>query len=373
MPNRLNRENAVNEIDRLPAPSVEFGVMSEKKSAPPQMIVSTFRLARWSFDLAVPKDRIPRESINMLTVVTIRPDKPIDISGTICAIIVFPARLNVELKLEQAAEGFPCRNESEAEQISEAIQAKNRKIPSVGLASWRGHFTLATISNPDFFREELVLFKFHKPQVTGSCRCGYALRIYRHFLDRPREKTWEEILRTTSARVAKKALARKQAELATEDAARKAKQNSPEAASDADLTAIQLKVLSKAYPRTVAFLSNPDSKNAEAAFQAYKQETLAATGHLIDTLTKSEFKEVAKLLERASRRKNPSLNDVEFQLVAGWRLHGYDKMTPDQRFHKLKELGFKPISPDAVRKMCERLKLPSKRKPGAPRKDVLAK
>jgi hypothetical protein len=123
----------------------------------------------------------------------------------------------------------------------------------------------------------------------------------------------------------------------------------------------------------VAYVSKPDPKNAEATFAAYKQETLAATGHLVDKLTRQEFKEVAKLLEKASRRKNPSLNEIEFQLVAGWRLHGYDKMTPEQRFHKLKELGFKPASPDAVRKMCERLKIPSMRRPGAPRKRVSTK
>jgi hypothetical protein len=131
--------------------------------------------------------------------------------------------------------------------------------------------------------------------------------------------------------------------------------------------------LSKAYPKTITYLSHPDSKNAEAAFRAYKQETLAVTGHLIDALTKPEFKNVAKLLEKASRRKNPPLNDVEFQLVAGWRLHGYDTMTPEQRFQKLKELGFKPASPEAVRKICERLKLPSARKRGAPRKMSPAK
>ncbi len=348
-------------------------VMPGTPSAPPEMIVSTFRLARWKFELAVPRDKIPRESINLLTAVTIRPKKPIDISGTICPIVVFPARLDADLKFEQAAEGFPCGSESEANRITQAIQAKNRKTPSVGLASWRGHFTLATVSNPDFFREELVLFKFRKHKVVENCRCGYALRIYRHFVDRPSEMTWEEILHTTDARVAKKALAKKQAELAKEHAARDVTMNDPSAPSDADLTGIQLKVLAKAYPRTVAYVSDPDPKNVEAAFAAYKQETLAATGHLVDTLTREEFKEVAKLLEKASRRKNPSLNEIEFQLVAGWRLHGYDKMTPEQRFHKLKELGFKPTSPEAVRKMCERLKLPSARKRGAPPRKVSAK
>ncbi|HZQ46147.1 MAG TPA: hypothetical protein VFC07_03985 [Verrucomicrobiae bacterium] len=345
--------------------------MPEKASGSSEMIVSTFKLANWKIDLAVPKDQIRRESVGMLTAVVFRPEKPISISGMDWPIIVFAARLNAELKFEQSAEGFPCRSDSEAEGISQVIQANNQKVPFVGLASWPGHFTLAAVSNADFVREELVLYRFHEPKMIENRRCGYALRMYRNFVVKPRELAWEELLHTTNARSAQKALAKKQAELA--GAIRIQRLNSRAAISDADLTAIKFKVLSKAYPQTVAYLSDPSSRNADAAFAVYKQETLAATGRLLDTLAKDEFKAVAKLLEKASRRKNPALNPIEFQLVAGWRLHSYDKMTPEQRFHMLRELGFKPSSPDAVRKMCERLKLPSQRRPGAPKKEFSGK
>src|SRR5689334_21790836 len=100
--------------------------------APPDSVISTFRLARWEFKLAMPKDKIPRESVNMLTAVTIRAEKPVNVLGGIFPIVVFPARLNSDLMLEQVAEGFPCKTESEAARISESIQAKNRKVPPVG-------------------------------------------------------------------------------------------------------------------------------------------------------------------------------------------------------------------------------------------------
>jgi hypothetical protein len=334
----------------------------------PELIKSEFKISRWRFEVHVPKKAIPLESIDLLKSVTVRPDEPLNVSGVMCPIVVFTARLRRDLKLEQIGEGFPCKTESEAETICEAIQAKNRKTPSVGLASWSGNFTLGTISGFDFFREELVLFKFSKPVILKDVRCGYALRIYRHYVDR-REKIWEQFLPTTNAKVAEKALAEKGAELAAEKSAKTAEQKR----DDSDLTSVKLKVLSKAYPKTIAHISNPDPKNAEAAYAAYKQETLAATGHLIGTLEKNEFASVAKLLRSASRRKNPALNLIDFQLVVGWRLHGYDRMSPEERFKKLKQLGFSPASPDAVRKACERLKLPSLRKRGAPRKNASEK
>ena len=332
------------------------------------MAVSKLKIAKWEFDLAVPVAQIPRESINILSAVTLRPDEPITVSGKTYPIIVFPVRLKDDLKFEQVAEGFSCATESEATIISQAIQEKNRKTPAVGLMSWAGHFTLGTITNVEYFREELVLFTFNEPKLIDGDLCGHALRIYRYFLDKPREIIWEEILHTTDPKIAKKFLEKKHQELQKQDAEKQVKLKDSPGQSGAELKEMQLKVLSKAYPTTVAYLQKPDKKNAEAAFLAYKQETLAVTGQLIDTLTKSEFEEVAKILRNAARRKNPPINDVEFQLVVGWRLRGYDKMTPDQRFDALKALGLKPSSPESVRKICERLKLPSARKPGAPRK-----
>jgi hypothetical protein len=334
----------------------------------PQVIVSTFKIGKWEFQLPVPVDQIPRDSINLFSAITVRLDEPLTVSGRTWPIIVFPARLKEDLTFEQTAEGFPCLNESEAQFVAQAIQDKNRKTPVVALASWSGHFALATLTNEEYFRKELVLFTFHEPKVVNGVRCGHALRIYKYFLDKPREIVWEEILPTTDVKVAQNLLEKKHSELLKHEVEQKKKLKNSAAQSGAELSTSQLKVLSKAYPKTIAYLQSPDKKNLEPAFSAYKQETLAVTGRLVETLSKSEFDSVAAILRNAARRKNPPINDVEFQLVVGWRLRGYDKMTPEQRFEALKELGLKPPSPEAVRKICERLKLPSARKPGAPRK-----
>ena len=99
-------------------------------------------------------------------------------------------------------------------------------------------------------------------------------------------------------------------------------------------------------------------------------EALKASGQAIaealskGTLPASEAFETAKAMINAVRRKNPAINVVAYLLVAGWYLRRYDHMTPKQRYDDLKSLGFLPQSPDAVRKLCEKLKLPSQRKPG---------
>jgi hypothetical protein len=140
-----------------------------------------------------------------------------------------------------------------------------------------------------------------------------------------------------------------------------------------DLKEMQLKVLSKIYPETIAFLQGPNPANPGEVFTAYQRETLAHTGHLVGTLdvaNKSELSKTAKAIKKASRRQYTALNAADYELVAGWRVRGYDKMTPQQRFEKLKGLNLAPASVEAIRKTCERLKLPSLRKPGAPRKNT---
>ena len=137
-----------------------------------------------------------------------------------------------------------------------------------------------------------------------------------------------------------------------------------------DLIKIQLKVLAKSYPETISILANPNPANADAVYAAYQRETFALTGHLEGTLNKSEFLKTSNALKNAARRKNPAIDAVMFQLVAGWRFRGYDQMTPQQRYDALKALGLEPASPESVRKICERLKLPSIRKRGAPGKST---
>ena len=132
-------------------------------------------------------------------------------------------------------------------------------------------------------------------------------------------------------------------------------------------------VLSKAFPETIAFLANQKTGNADDVYAAYQRETFALTGNLIGILDPKEFAKTAKALKNAIRRKHAAFNPVEFELVAGWRLRGYDRMTPQQRYDALKSLGLDLVSPDAIRKTCERLKLPSVRERGAPRKRIVNK
>jgi hypothetical protein len=304
--------------------------------------------------------------------VSVKPENPIVNQGKSYPYIVFPARITPNLELEQTGDGFPCCNESQANEVIKVIEGKNQQVPHVGLVSAPGFFAIGTLTNIDLYQERLVLFKFHVAKTINGQRCGFALRLYKYFTDKPRELVLEEMLPTSNSRVAEKIMRQKDAELKAKVAIEKQKFLVAEAKTKSELNLIpsQLKVLSKAYPDTVVFLTNPKVANAEAAFAAYQRETLALTGHLVGALSKTEFKKAARVLRNASRRKNLALNAVEFELVAGWRLRGYDRMTPKGRFDALKQLGLEVSTPEAVRKICERLKLPSVRKRGAPRKSA---
>jgi hypothetical protein len=335
--------------------------------------ITKLSIGKWGIELRGDREKLSQLKVGSLCGVTVKPDQPLLIEDRNYPFVVFPTRVTPTFDLEQTGEGIPCANEKMANDIAQVIQAKNQTVPHVGLMSVPGFFSIATISNVDVTRENFVLFKFHVSKMHNGQRCGFALRLYKTFLDKPRELLWEIMLPTTNARTAQKLFRQKNEEMKVEEiAARQAfAVADAKTKSEPNLSAIQLKVLSKAYPETVAFLAKPDAGNAAAAFAAYQRETLALTGHLTGSLDKVEFAKAAKVLINASRRKNPALNDVEFQLVAGWRLRGYDRMTPQQRFDDLKNIGLQPSSPDAVRKICERLELPSQRKPGE-RSNLLA-
>ena len=335
--------------------------------------VSKLSIGTWGVEISWDREKLAQLKVGSLCGVTVTPDQPILIGEQKYPLVVFPTRVTPTFDLEQTGDGIPCANETMANEIVQVIQAKNQTVPHVGLMSVPGFFSIATISNVDVCRDNLVLFKFHVPRIINGERCGFSLRIYKTSLDKPRELSWEKMLPTTNSRTAQKLFRQKNEEMKVEEMASKRACALADAKtkSEPNLSAIQLKVLSKAYPETVAFLAKPDAGNAAAAFAAYQRETLALTGHLTGSLDKDEFAKAAKVLINASRRKNPALNDVEFQLVAGWRLRGYDRMTPQQRFDDLKNIGLQPASPDAVRKICERLELPSQRKPGE-RSNLLA-
>jgi hypothetical protein len=325
------------------------------------------------FQTEFPREEILKLREKSMFAVLINFGKPCHMYGKDWSHIVFPARITSASTVAQAGAGIPCTDELKVRQIVQFIEAKNLKVPPVGLISTAGYFSLGTIKNWDYRYEVLALFKFHKVKVLKGNRCGFALRKYHYYLDKPKKVIWEELLPTENIRVARKLLRRKSKEFDAKLGAQKRtfSKVTRGAESGLDLREIQLKVLSRIYPETIALFQSPGPADAEAIFAAYQRETLAQTGQLVGTLDverKNELLQVAKTLQKVSRRQYPALNAVEYELVAGWRVRGYEKMTPKQRVESLKRLKLSPTSPDAVRKICERLKLPTVRKPGSPKK-----
>ena len=66
----------------------------------------------------------------------------------------------------------------------------------------------------------------------------------------------------------------------------------------------------------------------------------------------------------ALRRKTPASDDGYYELVAFWYPRRYGQMTPQERYDDLKSRGYKPQSPEAIRKFSERYILPHLPKPG---------
>ena len=293
---------------------------------------------------------------------------PIRHEGRICPFVVFPVEITPELELKQTGEGILCDDEAEATEIRNEIQ-KNKmvaKTPPVVLASWNGGFTIATVTKERKWRRKFQFVTFKTAKLVSEKLCGFSLRIYEGYLDEPLKLVSEDFLPTIDKQTAEELARLKTAKVRQEAEDQIKIQNAPQV--EQTLIQSQLKVLAKSYPETVAFFTNPKHGNAQEAYAAYQRETFALTGQLEGTLNKTEFVKTAKALKNAARRKNPALDAVEFQLVSGWRLRGYDRMTPQQRYDNLKSLGLAPASPEAVRKICERLKLPAVRKPGAPKK-----
>jgi hypothetical protein len=328
--------------------------------------VAKLKIDKWIIELQCDRQKLLPLRVGSLCGVTIKPDEPILIGGRHYPFVVFPTRVTPTHDLEQTSEGIACDDEASATSFAELINGKNRTVPHVGLMSAPGFFGIATASNVDLVRPQLDLFRFRVAKMDNGKPCGFALRYQNYFLDKSPEVIWEELLPTTELKTARKLKRKKQAELDAKEADARAifEKGNAAAKAEPNLTAMRLEVLAKAYPDTVAFLKNPNPANAEAVFAAYQRETFVLTGRMDGTLPDSERLKTAKAMINAIRRKNPAINEVEYQLVAGWRLRGYDRMTPQQRYDDLKSLGLQPASPEAIRKICERLKLPSQRKPG---------
>lgn len=299
-------------------------------------------------------------------VISFRLNEPIQHEGKNCPFVVFPIQITSELNLEQTGEGILCADEAEANRIRNSIALYRQETPHIVLASWQGGFALGALSDVQHFKRCLELFQFHVPKFFEGQSCGFAIRLYDVYTNKTRVLIWEKLLPVTDKDEAEKLLREKESELRIKQIEKDKIQVTQQI--EPSLIQSQIKVLSKSYPETIAFFTKPETATIEAIFKAYQCETLALYGTLIGTLGKTEFQKAAKGLLNASRRKNPARDAVSFELVVGWRLRGYDRMTPKTRFEALKQLGFEVSTSEAIRKICERLKLPVVRKRGAPRK-----
>jgi hypothetical protein len=333
----------------------------------PDTVTAEFKIKNAVLTLTLPRAELVKRRELSECVVSFGLIAPIRHEGRDWRFVVFPIKITPELKLEQTGEGILCSDEAEATDTrNEILKSKNQKPPPVVLASWNGGFTLGTITKERKWRREFELLTFRVPELDSGKQCGFALRIYGRYLDEPRKLISEELLPVIDKQAAEELVRQKMAKARAGVEEKIKLQNDPQI--EPALIQSQLKVLAKSYPETVAFLKSPNPANAGAAYAAYQRETFAITGRHDGTLSKDEFVKTAKALINASRRKHSGIDMVEFQIVAGWRSRGYDQMTPKQRFEDLKNRGFQPASSEAVRKMCERLKLPTIRKRGAPRK-----
>jgi hypothetical protein len=322
------------------------------------IIPAKFSIHRWQIVVFFSREKTKDLRLRSMCAVNVKPDNRINIFGKFYSHIVFPARVTDDFKIEQTASGFPCVNEGQANQIVRVIEERNH-APQVVLVSAHGFFTLATFRT-EISCERLNLFQFPVPVTKYGITYGFALRLWKYSIDSPRELISEDLLPTTDYKTAEKIMRDKDMESALTKSLDAKSSSIAAPAVEPALIQSQLLFLSKSYPETVGFLKNPKAGNADAAYAAYQRETLVVTGQLDGTLDKDQYKQTARQLENASRRKLPEQNPVEYELIANWKLRGYDAMTPDERFNNLKRLGFEPVSPEAIRKTCERLKLPTK-------------
>jgi hypothetical protein len=195
---------------------------------------------------------------------------------------------------------------------------------------------------------------------------GFALRYWETYPNKPAVLVWEELLPTTNMRKAQNAFRRKDEELRALDATtwKRIEDADQRRKAEPSLVENQLLCLSRPYPRTVELLRQGGS--AEETFQCYQIETLALAAAAMG-LSKSAFQQARKALLDAARRQYSRFDEIGFELVAGWKLR-YQAMTPADRAAALKSLGFGSHSPEAIRKKCERLRLPPARRRGAPKK-----
>ena len=220
--------------------------------------------------IRVPFDRqiLAREPAGSIRAVTVTPEHPILIGGKQYPFAAFAVRVTPQFDVVQAGDGIPCEDEKTAEGYAQLFGGKPLKVPHVGLMSVPGFFTMATVTHIDFVKPRLDLIRLPAPKMVKGQPCGFVLRYQNHHSDKPPELAWEEFLPTTNLKAARNMMRKKQAEMtAKADAARTAFEKiAPVAKGEPDLTPMQLEVLAKAYPDTVAFLKNPEPGERRCPF-----------------------------------------------------------------------------------------------------------
>ncbi len=283
--------------------------------------------------------------------------------------LAFQMRITSDFDIEQMGDGFPCKDEAIAKEIVQIIQAKNLPVPIVVLFSWGGGFWIGTMSNPDEYYDECVLFCYNKPQKVGEQFSGFSLRHFKRHLGKPPEMVKEEMLPTTDRAMAEKLFQRRIAEIKAAELA-KPKESSPPPSTSvqppANLKESQLLVLSKAFPETVKILQSNNRAEPEEAYAAYRRDIFRTTGKMDEPLmfNQAQFDITKKALNNKNRRAKMGIDPIEYELVVGWYFRGYGNMPPPARVTALKKRGLHPPTADGIRKMCKRLKLPQLRKPG---------
>ena len=337
----------------------------------PEQIVCEVRYQRHGFRIPILREQIFKCYPGFLLAVAVKIDAKEQQALKSPEFIIFQLRVTEKFQLEQCGSGFPCKDEAKATEISEIILAKNRRVPIVVLASGANGFWLGTANNPDASYDKLVLFCFHKPQKHDGQLSSYSLRHFKCRLGKPDEMIKEEMLLTTDPEVAQKLLEAREAELKREEV--KKKEGDPSAViakqvglESAMLKESQLLVLAKGFPETVKFFQSQDKPTPEEVYAAYQRDIFKATGEMQKPLVfnQEQFEKTARAFNNSRRREKMGINPLEYALVAGWFFHGYGMMKPDMRAAELKKRGLEKISPEAMRKLCKRLKLPSLRKAG---------
>jgi hypothetical protein len=282
--------------------------------------------------------------------------------------MVFQLRVTDHGGLEQVGEGFPCQNTVYADHLLEIIKSKNLKVPVVMLICWPGNFALVTMECLNAKHEQLVLFNYKEVQTQGNISSKFSIQHYLLSLGKPREMIREEFLPTIDPEIAQKLFREKSDELkqiALKEQSKPVKSPIPEHEIK-QLNESQLIVLARAFPQTVKIFQEKSTSDAEIIYAAFKRDLSAITGKIDGTVTlnQQQFDDLRNRLTNKKKNKKKIIDPVEYELVGGWFFKRYAYMTPEQRKTELDKLGLEAPTPNGIRKICKKLKLPSVRKPG---------